>query len=221
MNKKALFLGAIFLTVAFTIIIPAAATAGPKEKAEPAQVTLIGIMTVQGRTQALLRVEPPAGTSGRGETYTLSEGQSKAGLTVESIDAANATVTLRVGQVRQTLRPERVAAAGGEHKWPSSAPEFEAFIRAATNVVFMELRTGGGKPVTVSDASQIRDLTSAIRLKPQPPCKCKHIHAAIFQGPSGGLGAYFCDHCIDVGTNTYTMPKPFYDQFKQLTRKDG
>jgi len=107
MNKKALFIGALFLTVAITIIIPAAATAGPKEDAEQAQVRLIGIMTVLDRKQAMLRVEPPAGTSGRGDTYILSEGQSQGGLTVESIDVTNATVTLRVGQIRKTLRPEK------------------------------------------------------------------------------------------------------------------
>jgi hypothetical protein len=75
MNKKALFIGAIFLTVAITIIIPAAATAGPKEEAEPAQVTLIGITTTLGRTQALLRVKWPARVSNREASYMLSEGQ--------------------------------------------------------------------------------------------------------------------------------------------------
>jgi hypothetical protein len=127
MNKKALFAGAIFLMVATTITIlhhrtaigalpggpqlaqthTDAAAAEPKQEAPPVEVKLIGIMTVLDRKQALLRVEPPAGTSGRGESYILSEGQSQGGLTVESIDTTNATVTLRVGQIRKTLRPEK------------------------------------------------------------------------------------------------------------------
>src|ERR1035438_9763399 len=95
MNKKALFIGAIFLTVAITIIIPAAATAGPKEEAEPAQVTLIGITTTLGRTQALLRVKWPARVSNREASYMLSEGQSQDGLTLDSLGVTNAIVTLK------------------------------------------------------------------------------------------------------------------------------
>ncbi len=127
MNKKALSAGAIFLIVAMTITIlhnrtairtlpdsrqiaqtntdPAAAA--PKQKVQPVEVRLIGITTILNHKQALLRVEPPAGESGRAESYILSEGQSKDGLTVESINATNATVTLRVAQIRRTLRIER------------------------------------------------------------------------------------------------------------------
>ena len=104
MNKKALFIGAIFLTVAITIIIPAAATAGPKEEAEPAQVTLIGITTTLSRTQALLRVKWPARVANREASYTLSEGQSIDGLTLDSLGVTNAIVTLKEGQLRRTVR---------------------------------------------------------------------------------------------------------------------
>ena len=104
MNKKALFIGAIFLTVAITIIIPAAATAGPKEEAEPAQVTLIGITTTLGRTQALPRVKWPARVSNREASYMLSEGQSQDGLTLDSLGVTNAIVTLKEGQLRRTVR---------------------------------------------------------------------------------------------------------------------
>ncbi len=127
MNKKALSAGAIFLIVAMTITIlhnrtairtlpdnrqiaqtntdPAAAA--PKQKVQPVEVRLIGITTILNHKQALLRVEPLAEESGRAESYILSEGQSKDGLTVESINATNATVTLRVAQIRRTLRIER------------------------------------------------------------------------------------------------------------------
>jgi hypothetical protein len=104
MNKKALFIGALFLTVAITIIIPAAATGGPKEDAEPAQVTLIGITTIQGHTQALLRVKSPARVSKREASYMLSEGQSQDGLTLDSLGVTNAIVTLKEGQLSRTVR---------------------------------------------------------------------------------------------------------------------
>jgi len=80
MNKKALFVGANFLTLAITMILlhkraairtlpgiqqiaqpqTEAATAGPKEEAESVQGTLPGITTIPGRPQALLRVKWPA-----------------------------------------------------------------------------------------------------------------------------------------------------------------
>ena len=124
MNKKALFVGAIFLTVAITIIIQhnraailtlpgspqmaqthkAAGTAGPKEQAESAQVTLTGIMTIPGRPLALLRVKWPARVSNREASYMLSEGQSQDGLTVDSLGATNAIVTLKEGRLRRTVR---------------------------------------------------------------------------------------------------------------------
>ena len=124
MNKQALFIGAIFLAVAITMIIlhnravnrtlpgspqmaqadTAAATAGPKEEAEPPQVTLIGITTILGRTQALLRVKWPARVSNREASYILSEGQSIDGLTLDSLGVTNAIVTLKEGQLRRTVR---------------------------------------------------------------------------------------------------------------------
>ena len=126
MNKKALFAGAIFLVVAITITVvhnrtairaspdsrqiakaDTDAAAEPKQEAQPVEVRLMGITTILDHKQALLRVEPPAGTSNRAESYILSEGQSKDGLTVERIDATNATVTLRLAQVRRTLRLEK------------------------------------------------------------------------------------------------------------------
>ena len=124
MNKKALFVGAIFLTVAITIIIlhnkaairslpvsqqiaqtsTAAATTGPKEEAESAQVTLTGITTIPGRPRALLQVKWPARVSNREASYILSEGQTQDGLTLDSLDATNAIVTLKEGQFRRTVR---------------------------------------------------------------------------------------------------------------------
>lgn len=120
MNKKALFVGAIFLTVAITIIllhnraairtlpgsqqIAQTHTAGPKEEAESAQVTLTGITTIAGRPKALLQVKWPARASNREAFYMLSEGQSQDGLSLDSLGATNAIVTLKEGQLRRTVR---------------------------------------------------------------------------------------------------------------------
>jgi hypothetical protein len=124
MNKKALFAGAIFPTVAIVIIIlynraatrtlpgsqpiaqthTAAAMAGPKEEAESAQVTLTGITTIPSRPQALLRVKWPGRASNREAFYMLSEGQSQDGLTLDSLGVTNAIVTLKEGQLRRTVR---------------------------------------------------------------------------------------------------------------------
>ena len=126
MSRKALFVGAIVLTVAITIIIlhnsgairtlpggqqiaqthTAAATAGPKEEAESAQVTLTGITTIPARPRALLRVKWPARVSNREASYMLSEGQSQDGLTLESLGVTNAIVTLKEGKVTRTVRLE-------------------------------------------------------------------------------------------------------------------
>ena len=124
MIKKALFVGAIFLTVPITIIIlhnrtairtvpgsqqiaqshTAAATAGPKEAMESAQITLTGITTIPDRPRALLRVKWPARVSNRESSYMLSEGQSQDGLTLVSLGATNAIVTLQEGELRRTVR---------------------------------------------------------------------------------------------------------------------
>ena len=114
MNKKALFVGSIFLTterlsgpcltdrqIAQT---HTAAATGPKEEAESAQVTLTGITTIPGRPQALLRVKWPARGSNREASYMLSEGQSQDGLTLDSLGVTNAIVTLKEGQRRRTVR---------------------------------------------------------------------------------------------------------------------
>ena len=124
MYKKALFVGAIFLTIATTIIIQhnraairtlpgsqqiaqtrtAAATPGPEEEAESGQVTLTGITTIPGRPQALLQVKWRGRVSTREASYMLSEGQSQDGLTLDSVGVTNAVVTLKEGQFRRTVR---------------------------------------------------------------------------------------------------------------------
>jgi hypothetical protein len=67
-------------------------------------VELTGITTLLNVKRALLRVRWPAGTSTREESYILSEGESKDEITVESIDAASGSATLRVLEVARAVR---------------------------------------------------------------------------------------------------------------------
>lgn len=123
MKKIVLSVGAIFLTVAVTIIIlpkragiralagtqqmaqthTTAATAAPKQEAESARVTLTGITTIPSHPLALLRVKWPANMSNREASYMLSVGQSQDGLTLDSLGLTNATVTLKEGRLTRTL----------------------------------------------------------------------------------------------------------------------
>jgi hypothetical protein len=94
-------------------------------------------------------------------------------------------------------------------------------FQAATNIVFTQWEAGGEKRFTLGDQAQVRRLVSSIHLEWKGPCKCDHIHGAILQGPVESISVSFCDHCFDVGTNYYAMPKKFYRQFGKLARKEG
>lgn len=94
-------------------------------------------------------------------------------------------------------------------------------LQSTTNIVFKEFYPGGEKRLTVSDQAQVRRFVAAIHLEWKGPCECAHVLGAIFQGPAKFISVSFCDHCFDVGTNYYAMPKKFYSQFRKLARKEG
>jgi hypothetical protein len=94
-------------------------------------------------------------------------------------------------------------------------------LQATTNIVFKQFYPGGEKRITVSDQAQVRRLVSSIHLEWKGPCKCEHLQGANFQGPVESMSVSFCDHCFDVGTNFYAMPKKFYSQFQKLAQKEG
>lgn len=125
MNKKVLIAGAISLIIGVVIVFNRAAVrtpasnqlvgqnstgavlATPNAKSEQVKVELTGITTILNVKRALLRVSWPAGTSTREESYILSEGESKDGITLDSVDAANGLVTLRVLEVARAVRLEK------------------------------------------------------------------------------------------------------------------
>lgn len=105
---------------------------------------------------------------------------------------------------------------------PTSPPSaLLSSLQAATNIIFTQWNPDGEKRFTVSDQAQVHRLVSSIYLEWKGQCKCGHSHEAIFQGPVKSTSVSFCDHCFDVGTNYYEMPKKFYKQFGKLARKEG
>ena len=81
-----------------------AAMAAPKTKADEVKVSLVGITSIANQKKALIRVRWPVGTSIPEQTYIFSKGESKDGITIDSIDVTNGAVTLRVQQDARTIR---------------------------------------------------------------------------------------------------------------------
>ena len=125
MNKKVMIGSAIALAVAVIVLLnravvrrspvsqqvaqtnTGAAMVTPKAEVEQVKVGLVGITTVLNVKKALLRVRWPEGASTREESYILSEGESKDGITVDSIDVTAGSVTLRVHEVTRTVGVEK------------------------------------------------------------------------------------------------------------------
>jgi hypothetical protein len=115
--------------------------------------------------------------------------------------------------------PASFLNANDESKAATSGPV--RLLRGATNIVFREVYGNVAKSIVVAQTPQLRGLVSSITLEAKPPCKCDHIYNAIFQGPAGVRFVSFCDHCFDMGTNHYAMPKVFYEKFRKLGRGKG
>ena len=122
----------------------------------------------------------------------------------------NTRLLLLSALVLVTTGAARNVNAGDKPTGPPSALVLS--LQATTNIVFTQWNPDGEKRFTVSDQAQVRRLISSIHLEWKGQCKCGHSHKAIFQGPVESVSVSFCDHCFDVGTNYYAMPKRFYRQ---------
>jgi uncharacterized protein with FMN-binding domain len=127
MNKRVIIAGAIALAVTIVVVLnhtavrtsPAvqqmaqtntrAFMATSKAKAEQVSVKLVGLTTILNIKKAFLQVRWPADTSRREQSCMLSEGESQDGITVESIDATNGVVKLRVLQTTRIVRFDKSA----------------------------------------------------------------------------------------------------------------
>jgi len=125
MNKKVMIACAIALAAVVAVLLNGAAVrrspvseqvaqtntgeamVTPKVEAQQVKVGLVGITTVLNVKKALLQVRWPEGASTREESYILSEGESKDGITVDAIDVTTGSVTLRVYEVTRTVGVEK------------------------------------------------------------------------------------------------------------------
>jgi hypothetical protein len=123
-----------------------------------------------------------------------------------------------------------ILVAAAEDKSPS--PGLEASIKAATNIVFRQWAVGPkgtkAQEFTVTDAAQVRRLTSVVRLGAEPESSCEFLQQAWFQSPSGIVIVQFNEHYFVVAEppspkgysqHTYRMPKEFYAQFCKLAKE--
>ena len=78
-----------------------------KAKGQDVNVELVGITSILNVKKAFLKIQWPPDLSRR--NYMLSEGESQDGITVESIDATNNTVKLKVLQTARILKLDKSA----------------------------------------------------------------------------------------------------------------
>jgi len=73
-----------------------------------------------------------------------------------------------------------------------------------------DLGSPKAKTVVITGKAKIEKLLGTIKLTKKEPCACDHINHAVFVKNKGQVTVSLCDHCFDVGKNTYVMPPEFY-----------
>ena len=73
-----------------------------------------------------------------------------------------------------------------------------------------DLGSPKAKTVVVTDKAKVDQLVAAIKLEEKEPCACDHIEHAVFVKDKDEITVSLCDHCFDIGKNTYRMPADFY-----------
>jgi acylphosphatase len=77
-------------------------------------------------------------------------------------------------------------------------------------LVHGDLGSPRAKTVVITDKAKVAKLVAAIKLDKKEPCACDHIDHAVFVKEKGEITVSLCDHCLDIGKNTYRMPPEFY-----------
>jgi hypothetical protein len=94
-----------------------------------------------------------------------------------------------------------------------TAPALRAQDFAGTKelrLVHGDLGSPQAKIVVVKDKAKIEKLLGTIKLVRKNPSACDHIQHAVFVKEKGEITVSLCEHCFDVGKNTYVMPPDFY-----------
>jgi len=73
-----------------------------------------------------------------------------------------------------------------------------------------DLGSPKAKTVVMTDKAKIKNLVGAVKLEKKVPCGCDHIDHAVFVNEKGQITVSLCDHCFDIGKDTYRMPPEFY-----------
>jgi hypothetical protein len=79
-----------------------------------------------------------------------------------------------------------------------------------------DLGSPKAKTAVITDKAKIEQLVSSIKLKKKEPCACDHINHIVFVRDVGETTVSLCDHCFDIGTQTYVMPPEFYKLYTAL-----
>jgi len=82
-----------------------------------------------------------------------------------------------------------------------------------------DLGSPKAKTVVITDKANIEKLLGAIKLTKKEPCACDHINHAVFVKDKGQVTVSLCDHCFDVGKNTYVMSPAFYKLYMALVQE--
>jgi hypothetical protein len=97
-----------------------------------------------------------------------------------------------------------------------------AGLATATSITVVQEAIGKeGKEIrlSITNSTDVRRLTAAIRLEKKDPCWCLHLHHATFEMPTRRVEVSFCGHCFDVleagVTQNYRMPKGFYNELRK------
>jgi hypothetical protein len=73
-----------------------------------------------------------------------------------------------------------------------------------------DLGSPKAKTVIITDKAKIEKLLATIKLEGKVPCACDHIQHAVFVTGASEITVSLCDHCFDIGKDTYRMPPDFY-----------
>jgi acylphosphatase len=99
--------------------------------------------------------------------------------------------------------------------WP--AEEFTG--TKELRLIHGDLGSPKAKTVVITDKAKIAKLVATIKLEKKEPCACDHIDHAVFVKDKGEITVSLCDHCFDIGMDTYQMPPEFYKLYMAYTQE--
>ena len=87
------------------------------------------------------------------------------------------------------------------------------------HLIHGDLGSPKAKTIVITDRAKIAKLVATIKLEKKEPCACDHIQHAVFVTAAGEVTVSLCDHCFDVGKNTYVMSPEFYKLYTAYSQE--